>query len=652
VSGVRSPKYGVLSVGKNRRQAELRPERAIIEQVRLLQAFAMNCRTLAALALLVGIASASPVGQSSIITVDEVRPGMVGIGRTVFSGQNIEEFKVHILGVLKNVIGPRRNLVLARLEGGPLEKTGVIAGMSGSPVYIDGRMLGAVSYSLGQFSKEPIAGITPIGEMVDATAIPASTAGTRPVAMNWPIAPQELMAIWRRDLGRTRAFADDASQALVLGDASVTPALATMLQPIAVPLVTAGFDASVLAPLTPALTDRGFLPVSASSAAPQPAMRSARARTLQPGDAMGVALMTGDFMLGATGTVTSIDGDRLYGFGHPMYNLGPTQFPLTRADVVVVLPSLLASSKIASFGEVVGTVQQDRATAVAGRLGSGPAMIPMSITLNSDRTPTRTFNFTVVKDVTFTPLLTYLSIANVLTSYERGVGPASFTVKGTATIRSHGEIAFEDIFTGDQPVGAASAAIAGPITFLLKNASEPVDVEKLTLTIDATEQSRTARIERVWLDTDRPRPGREATVKVLLRTNRGEELVKSVAIQIPANATGSLQLLVADANRFTSEDRRQSRGAEVQPVAQLIRSFNRARRSNRLYVRLSASDEGAVVNGEALTALPPSVLAVLEADRNSGTYSPLRIATRGEWDVPVELAVSGSRQLTLSLDQP
>jgi hypothetical protein len=607
---------------------------------------------LAALAVLVGVAAAGPSGQSSVISVDEVRPGMVGIGRTVFEGTKVEEFKVHILGVLQNVIGPRRNLVLARLEGGPLEKTGVIAGMSGSPVYIDGRMLGAVSYSLGQFSKEAIAGITPIGEMVDATAIPAASAGSRPVAMTWPIVPDDLIAIWKRDLGRARPFSEDASQALVQGDPGLSPRMATMLQPIAIPLATAGFSTDVLAPVTPALADRGFLPVSSPSAAQPTTSRSPSTRPLQPGDAMGVALMTGDFVLGATGTVTSVDGDRVYGFGHPMFNLGPTQFPLTRADVQVVLPSLLASSKIASLGEVVGTLQQDRATAVAGRLGSGPAMIPMSITLNSDRTPSRTFNFSVVKDVTFTPLLTYLSIANVLTSYERGAGPASFTIKGTATIRSHGDIAFEDIFTGDQPVGAASAYVAGPITFLLKNASEPVDVEKLTLTIDATEQSRTARIERVWLDTDRPRAGRQATVKVLLRTFQGEELVKSVPIQIPPNVTGSLQLLVADANRLSSEERRQMRGAETQPVAQLIRSFNKARRGNRLYVRLSTSDEGAVVNGEALTSLPPSVLAVLEADRNSGTYSPLRSATRGEWEVPVEMAVSGSRQLTLTLDQP
>jgi hypothetical protein len=347
-----------------------------------------------------------------------------------------------------------------------------------------------------------------------------------------------------------------------------------------------------------------------------------------------------------------LDGDRVYGFGHPMYNLGPTAFPLTDATVHVVLPSLLASVKLASFGEVVGTVQQDRATAVAGRLGAGPPLIPMSITLNSDRAPTRTFTFSVVKDPTFTPLLTYLTIANVLTGYERGAGPASFTVRGTATIREHGDLAFEDIFTGDQPAGAASAYVAGPITLLLKNASEPVELQRLTLAIDAAEQARTARIERVWLDTDRPRAGREATVKVALRTHRGEELVKSVPIRIPPNATGSLQLLVTDANRLTAEERRQSRGAELQPAAQMIRAFNRARRSNRLYVRLTAPDEGAIVNGEALASLPPSVLAVLEADRNSGSFAPLRNATRGEWEVPVELAVSGSRQLTIALDQP
>jgi hypothetical protein len=613
----------------------------------------MNLRTLTAVFALAAILAAVPTAQAPTISVDEVRPGMVGIGRTVFEGDAIEEFKVHIIGVLKNVVGPNRDIILARLEGGPLAHTGVIAGMSGSPVYIDGRLLGAVSYQLGQFPKEPIAGITPIAEMTDATALAPAVPGSRPVAITWPATPQDLFAIWARDLGRAPAVANTPAS-LVQGDATLAQ-MASMLRPIAVPLVSSGIAADVLAPLSSAFADRGFVPVSASHATEQARTSAAAAapRTLRPGDAMGVALLTGDFVLGATGTVTHVDGDRVYGFGHPMYNLGPTEFPLTQADVHVVLPSLMTSSKLASFGPVVGTVQQDRATAVAGRLGGAPRMIPVRITLNSNRVPSRTFSFSMVRDHTFTPLLTYLTVANVLTSYERGAGPASYTIKGTATVRDHGAIAFEDIFAGDQPANAASAYVAGPLTFLIKNSTTPAEVEAIALTIDASEQARTARIERVWLDTPRPRAGREATVKVLLRTGRGDDVLKTIPVQIPAHATGTLQLLVADATRLAAEDRRSaSRGAETQEVAQLIRTFNKARRNNRLYVRLSSPDEGAVVNGEPLAALPPSVLAVLEADRNSGTYAPLRSATRGEWEVPVELAVTGSRQLTITLDQP
>jgi SpoIVB peptidase S55 len=603
-----------------------------------------------------GVFMAAPSAQTTFMSIDEVQPGMVGVGHTVFQGDELEEFRAHILGVLRDVVGPRRSLILARLEGGPLAKTGVIAGMSGSPVYIDGKLIGAVSYALGQFATEPIAGITPIAEMTDAASLTAVAPGTRPVAITWPPTPQDLTAIWARDLGRAQPFVTDPAHATLAGGSAdaLSPRVASMLQPIAVPLVSAGISADALAPVTGVLSSRGFLPVSAGAAsqsATPTAAATATTRKPRPGDAMGVVLMGGDFKLGATGTITYVDGDKIYGFGHPLYNLGPTQFPLTLADVQVVLPSLMQSSKIASFGDVIGTLQQDRATAVSGRLGKGPAMIPVALTLNSDRAGTRTFNFEVVKDVTFTPLLTFLAVANVLTSYERAAGPASYTVRGTATVREHGDIAFEDIFTGDQATGGAAAYIAGPLTFLLKNASEQVEFERMSFTIDASEQSQTARIERVWLDTDRPRPGRDATVKVLLRTFKGEEVVKSVPIQIPANVGGSLQLLVADANRLSAEDRREWRSGESQRVAQLIRTFNRARRSNRLYVRLSSADQGAVVNGEPLAALPPSVVAVLEGDRNSGTFAPLRTATRGEWDVPVELAVTGSRQLSISLDQ-
>ncbi len=424
-----------------------------------------------------------------------------------------------------------------------------------------------------------------------------------------------------------------------------------MLRPIAVPMIASGFDASVLEPMSSAFSAAGFVPMS-NSQSPGAGASAPSSSPLQPGDAVGVALLTGDFELGATGTVTHVDGDRVYAFGHPLYNLGPTQFPMTRATVQVVLPSLMASSKLASFGEIVGTVQQDRATAIAGRLGPAPSLIPVTVTLNSDRAPSRTFNFGVVRDFTFTPLLTYLSVANVLTSYERGAGPASFSIRGSASIRSEGDLSFEDIFSGDQPAGGAAAYVAGPLTALMKNSDENVQVEKISLTIDASEQQKSARIERVWLDTTRPRSGQNAIVNVAMRSSRGQEIVRQVPIQLPANLTGPLQLTVADAARTTADDRRDSRGADLQRASQLVRTFNRARKNNRLYVRLTSSDSGAVVNGEPMAGLPPSVLAVIEADRNSGTVGSLRSMTRGEWELALDFAVTGSRQLTLSLDQP
>jgi hypothetical protein len=605
-----------------------------------------------AAALALGVLVASPAAQTATMPLDQVRPGMVGVGRTVFSGTRLEDFKVEILGVMRNVLAPKRNLILARLEGGPLAKTGVIAGMSGSPVYIDGKLVGAVSYSLGQFSTEPIAGITPIAEMVDATMMTGMTRVTRPVAMSMQPTPRELMEIWSRDLGRSRSFVEEPSQALVLSGASADLGrMGALLRPITVPMIASGFDAAVLDPLSPALSAAGFVPMS-SAQSPGAGASAAVNEPLRPGDAVGVGLLTGDFELGATGTVTHVEGDRVYAFGHPLYNLGPTQFPMTRAEVQVVLPSLMASSKLASFGEIIGTVQQDRATAIAGRLGVMPSMIPVTITLNSDRAPSRTFNFGVVRDFTFTPLLTYLAVANVLTSYERGAGPASFAIRGSASIRSEDDLSFEDIFSGDQPAGGTAAYIAGPLTALLKNSGENVEVEKIALTIDASEQQRSARIERVWLDTTRPRSGQDAIVNVALRSARGQEIVRQVPIQIPANLTGSLQLTVADAARTTADDRRDTRGADLQRVSQLVRTFNRARRNNRLYVRLTSPDSGAVVNGEPMAGLPPSVLAVIEADRNSGTVASLRTMTRGEWEIALDFAVTGARQLTLSLDQP
>ena len=614
----------------------------------------MTTRILALIAALLLVSLATLPASTTLFPVDELKPGMVGIGRTVFEGDRLDEFKVHIIGVLRNVIGPRRNLILAKLEGGPLAHTGVIAGMSGSPVYIDGRLVGAVSYSLGAFSKEPIAGITPIDEMIEAATLPGPRRQAARVELKMPLTPENLRDSLRQAFSWARPFADSPADVRFFGGHEFTAGIGTMLRPIATPLSIGGFEATTIEPLASAFRDQGFLPVMTGTgqlASPKPA--NAGEVRLRPGDPVGVALMSGDLSLGATGTVTHVDGDKVYGFGHPFYNLGPTRFPMTRAYVHTLLPSLFSSMKIASTGEVIGTVLQDRFTTIAGTLGKGPALIPISLSLTSDRGIKKTFKLGVVNDQMFTPLLTYLSIVNTLGSYERQYGAASFVVRGSATVKKYGDIAFEDLFTGEQPSVGAAAYVVAPINFLLRNTFEDIEIEAVNLEIESTEQPRMATLERAWIDSVRPKAGATVPLKVLLRTYRGEEITRTLPVQIPSNARGNIQIMVADGARLAQWE---SRELQMQPLQsrglpQMISVLNKARKNSRLYVRLISQDSGAVVKGESLSSLPPSVMAVMESDRNGGSFSPLRNALLGEWELATEHAVTGSRTLTLNIDQ-
>jgi hypothetical protein len=612
----------------------------------------MNPRTLGPVILLALLLGAWPAATSRYMSVDEVRPGMTGIGRTVFEGDRVEEFKVHILGILRNVNGPRRNMVLARLEGGPLANTGVIAGMSGSPVYVDGRLLGAVAFSLGQFPKEPIAGITPIQEMVESAGPQVRRAPLGKTArIDLPLTREKVAAALRTAFASfQQPFADSPADVRALGLGDLEPQRATqlgvLLRPIATPLALGGFSGTVRDTLADAFREAGFVP--SPSDAPQ-GQAASTGPALKPGDPVGVNLITGDFMMGATGTVTEVDGSQVYAFGHPFYNLGTTQFPMTRAYVYSILPSLQSSMKIAMTGETIGTFRQDRATAIAGTLGKGPELVPVTISLDTERGLQKTFSFEVVNDQLFTPLLTYVSILNTLSSYEREFGAVTFTVKGTAKLRHHGEVAFEDIFTGDSPsIGAASYVVA-PLTFLLGNDVELVEVDRVDLHITTSERPQTATLERVWLDAVKIRPGTTVPLKLLMRTYRGEEVTRTVPIDIPANASGSMSILVSDGGKLAQFEQSSIRAAQPKGLDQMIRLLNKARKNNRLYIRLLRQDAGAVVNGERLSSLPPSVLEVMESDRNGGNFSPLRNAAAGEWEVVTDSAVSGSRILTITI---
>jgi hypothetical protein len=615
----------------------------------------MNLRF--ATAVVVALFGACLPASTSLMPIEEIKAGMTGVGRTVFEGTELKEFKVHILGVLRNVQGPRRDLILARLEGQGLETSGVSQGMSGSPVYIDGRLIGAVSYSIGSFPKEPIAGITPIAEMKDATAGPAKRAARSGQGkIDLPITREGLSAALAALSSRLAPFAQRPADVQTFGmPAAAGAQLGAMLRPIATPLLMGGFEPNTVDLVAGAFRDAGFTPIVTGLMSSQPA--TATPGPLREGDAVGVSLASGDIDMGATGTITHIDGDRVYAFGHPLYNLGPAEFPLTRAYVHAVLPSLMTSFKIASLGETIGTLQQDRATAIAGTLGKGPALVPMTVTLQrSDAAGAaagekRTFTYRLVNDQMFTPLIAYVAMFNTLSSYERQFGAATFAIKGRVRLKGHGDLSVEDVFTDNNPMLGASTAIAGPLTVLLGNDIEPIGVESLEISVTSSESPRSISIERVWLDEIRPRAGKTTPLKVLTRSYRGEETISTVPIEIPSNASGRLSILVTDGRQLNALEQRDfKRSLEPQSVAQMVKLLNDTRRNNRIYVRLMTGTPGAVVNGEAMAALPPSVLAVLESDRNGGSFTPMRSATLGEWELPMNSAVTGSRLLTLEVD--
>ena len=591
--------------------------------------------------------------------LSEVHAGMHAVGVTVFDGAELEEFDAHILGVLTNVMGPQRNLIIARLTGGPLAETGVIQGMSGSPVYIDDRLVGAVSYSLGAFSKDAIAGITPIDEMIGTDEAAGHTlAGARRRSLDRPgfelgapAMTDTLARMARAVFGGSSPFATRPTDIQAFGLPTADAArLGMQLQPIATPILLSGVAPEVHQFFAAASGASSFVTTVGGTMSAE-ATQELDGRALRPGDPVGASLVRGDLTMAGTGTVTLVDGGRVYAFGHPFYNVGPASFPMTQAHVTTLLPSLAISSKIAAIGDVIGTFDQDRTTGIFGNLGAGPALIPIHVTIeDAGGAFDRAFSFEIVDDPVFTPLLTATALLNTLFTMTREVGPRTFVLEGAVRLEGRQDVTVGNIYTGDIATLAAATSLTAPLNALLRNTFESVPVDGIDINITAVEEPRTATLERVWVDADRPRPGDRVPLRLGLRNYRGVELMKTVMLDIPSHVSGSLTIEVLDASAVNRSE--QENGQTVAAAAtldQIIRNLNRVHQNNRLYVRLRRPGVGVVDGGEAMPALPGSVLAVLEANPSSGALTRLDDAPLGEWEVVTDHAVSGSRQLRLQL---
>ena len=544
--------------------------------------------------------------------IKDVRPGMQGIGRTVFNGSKIEEFQVEILGVLENS-GPRQSIILAKLSGGPLDKTGVMQGMSGSPVYINGKLLGAVALGFA-FSKDAIAGIRPIGEMVEART--SGKAQVRP--------------------GRSH-------------DAPGGNAPVEMMTPFSF----SGFSQGTIQAFAPQLRSLGFEPQQAISVGRQPPAERKPSEPLLPGSMISVQLLNGDMSVGADGTVTHIDGKRLYAFGHRFLAVGATDLPFAKSSVVALLPNVNTSFKIASSGDWMGSITTDTSTAVSGELGRRPSMVPLTISV--DGAKNMAYRMEMVRDRFLSPMLLQMALYSALDATERTLGSGSVAV--SAKVRFEGvkdPVVIENIHSGDFNVPLqASMGTVMPIAFALQNSLDELRLASVEITLHTFAQKKQWTVDQVWPSRRDARPGDPVDIAVVLLDDDGHEVRRNIRYDVPVGAPlGPLYFTVGDAATINASEQKFLAVTEPRPSSQIIQAINSFRGNKQGYVRVWRSDASYNVSGRELQSPPPSLGLILSRTVTPTAASVPRTSTIAELTFPAaDCAVTGSKTIQVDIKE-
>jgi len=591
-------------------------------------------KIVAALRLLALAALAAALeSQTAFFPLSEVKPGLRGTGRTVFSGDRIEEFSVEILGVLENA-GPKQSVVLARLSGGPLEKTGVLQGMSGSPVYIDGRLLGAVAFTFA-FSTEPLAGIRPIEDML------------RPPEPTRRRQAQARISLEDRRL--THVFAP--RQEFVWGNARLVE--------IATPLSFAGFTRGTIDAFAAELRALGLEPAQGVSGGGRPSGQLGDPKALRPGSAISVQLLAGDMSVSADGTVTHIDGARIYAFGHRFLSVGATELPFARSEVLTVAPNLAASFKISAAREWMGSITSDFSTGVTGEIGRRARMIPVAISVvawGEGKQPERRtdYRLEMVDDRYLSPFLLQMAVYSAIDATERTLGTGSLAIRGQVEFQDGTPpLRLDEMYAGEGNVPLqVSLAAALPMAYLLQGGFDTLRPKSVSLTVDVFGEKRQWQIDQVWPSRKSVRPGEEVELNILLVGQNGAELVKKLRYPIPPGArTGVYHFTISDGLTANLGEYQRLAAWKMRSPAQLVSLLNGLRSNTHAYVRIWRTEPGFRVQGEDLPGPPASVALVLGRGQGSaGGAEMSTLSEIAELRVPVGNAVvSGAKTIQVEV---
>jgi hypothetical protein len=580
---------------------------------------------LGGIALLVGVIYfLAPPGQAaagpkadSYWQVDDVRRGMKGTGRTVIKGTRIETFQVEILGVLKNT-APGRDLILARLSGMNLDKTGVIAGMSGSPVFIEGKLLGAVAYAWA-YGKEPIAGITPFSQMhrfVEAYERRDLATKVKPVRVGlrepWKIGGKEFDAVTI-----SQGFDDPSPRA----------SDGLWMMPLRTPLAATGFTPHSLALLAKQCGKFGMVPMQGGAASSRIAAEE-KDTPLEVGGPLAISFITGDFDLSGIGTVTHIEGNRVYGWGHPFMSLGSCEFPLQTAYIHTIYPRLTVSFKMGSPLRTVGIINADVSTGIAGWLGRKPDMLPVSMKVALGKGESRTFNVQVARQRALLPTLVFTALTNSIDM--EGELPEELTAHFEARIdlEDGTSIVIKDTFSGFSG-GRAPHALYGPVSsainLLAYNPFKELRIKRISCDTRIEAGQRTAEIEAVELDADTYAPGDRVKATVFVRPHKGLRQRIPVNLKLPAdlpegNYTATVCDDIANARATIRANPVLFNPGNASQVLQALRVQTAVKRTN-LVLRVPVGVSGVAAAGKALPDLPASMIHILGNSRRTGTQT-------------------------------